>query len=56
MADSKQKYIDNCPRCKGDVHFFDEGIVDGFYCADCDILVDEHGVIIKEAGNAHYSS
>ena len=40
---------DDCPRCKGkNLVQFDEGIVDGMYCKDCDILVDENGNIVKE--------
>ena len=46
MAIGKERYIEDCPKCKGSVHFMDEGITDGFYCAECDVLVDEHGVEI----------
>jgi hypothetical protein len=46
MAIGEEKYIEDCPKCKGKIHFMDEWITDGFYCSDCDVLVDEHGVEI----------
>jgi hypothetical protein len=46
MRIGDKKYIEDCPKCHGKVHFVDEAITDGFYCAECDVLCDEHGVII----------
>lgn len=46
MTVGKEKYNEDCPKCGKDLHFFDEGITDGFYCAECDVLCDEYGVAI----------
>jgi hypothetical protein len=38
-----------CPKCKDDDFVqFDEGIVDGLYCKECDVLVDVDGNIVKQ--------
>jgi len=48
MENNAEKYADNCPKCSGkDMVQFDEDIIVGMYCKECDVLVDEYGAIIN---------